>query len=275
MLETYKKIKKQLKEKYRYCNLYVKNLPDNFDDMKLCSLFSPYGKIISAKTVRKDFYQSYLGINRFVKVFGYVCFTESRSAKEAKTILNGSSQFKNFQNLKNLYVDYHQYKTDRVEILKLSQLNQLNTVRKTEGYKGNNAFIGNEMVNNNMLIKQMQMEGCKNYILFHLVKPQFMNFSNNLRTFPPQEAQARYIKQYPMNYQQLNYSQQPIINRNIQINKNIVGQTPSNSIKSYQVQNTSDFPDLTKMDSIAKRDYFGEILYDKISSNPNFASFSK
>jgi len=70
----YEKIKKIIKEKYRFCNLYVKNLPDNYDDIALRRLFEPYGDIKSCKTIRKETHTMYLGLRRLVRVFGYVCF---------------------------------------------------------------------------------------------------------------------------------------------------------------------------------------------------------
>jgi len=148
--QVYDRIKKLIKTKYRYCNLYVKNLPDNYDDELLKEMFSKYGKIRSAKTVRKELYQSYLGIKRSVKVCGFVCFENAESAKTAKDALNNQPQF---TNLPKLFVDYHQNKYDRAEILKLKQIHQI--------HKGGNK--NQEMHNQNMVIKQMQMGGRKYY----------------------------------------------------------------------------------------------------------------
>ena len=111
-------------------------------------MFSKYGKIRSAKTVRKELYQSYLGIKRSVKVCGFVCFENAESAKAAKDALNNQPQF---TNLPKLFVDYHQNKYDRAEILKLKQIHQI--------HKGGNK--NQEMHNQNMVIKQMQMGGRK------------------------------------------------------------------------------------------------------------------
>jgi RNA recognition motif-containing protein len=126
----------------------VKNLPDNYDDELLRELFEKYGKLRSVKTVRKELFQSYLGITRSMKVCGYVCFQDAESAKEAKTALNMSAQF---PNLSKLFVDYHQSKQDRAELLKLKQINQI--------HKGGNKM--QEMNNQNMVIRQMQMGGRK------------------------------------------------------------------------------------------------------------------
>ena len=114
-------------------------------------MFEKFGKIRSAKTVRKELYQSYLGIKRSVKVCGFVCFNDAESAKAAKDSLNNTTPFTNMSN--KLFVDFHQNKFDRAEILKLKQIHQI--------HKGGNK--NQEMYNQNMVIKQMQMGGCKFY----------------------------------------------------------------------------------------------------------------
>ncbi len=116
--QLYEKIKKQIKDKYRFCNLYVKNLPDSFDEENLRMLFSKYGEIRSCKTVRKEIYSSYLGIKRSVKVFGYVCFYDAAHAREAKIQLHFSQIGNN-----KLFVDYHQSKSERNDYLKLKMIN--------------------------------------------------------------------------------------------------------------------------------------------------------
>lgn len=117
--KLYEKIKKLIKEKYKFCNLYVKNLPDDFDDNKLRELFEQYGSIKSCKTIKKDLTSSYLGIKRSVKVFGYVCFNDKESAHLAKKALEGKIVGNN-----KLYVDYHQSKAERNEFLKLNMINK-------------------------------------------------------------------------------------------------------------------------------------------------------
>ena len=116
----YDKIKKQVKEKYRFCNLYIKNLPDNFDENNLREMFSKYGEIRSCKTVRKELYSSYLGIKRSVKVFGYVCYFDAGHARDAKANLHGTQLGGNTR----LFVDYHQTKSERNDYLKLKMINQ-------------------------------------------------------------------------------------------------------------------------------------------------------
>jgi len=119
----YEKIKKSIKEKYKFCNLYIKNLPDSFDDEALRKLFAPYGEIRSCKTVRKELFTSYLGIKRSVKIFGFVCFFDKEQAREAKQKLNGHQLSTSGP---KLFVDYHQNKQERNEFLKLKFMNQTN-----------------------------------------------------------------------------------------------------------------------------------------------------
>ena len=114
-------LKKKIKEKYKFCNLYVKNLPDDYKDEELKELFGKYGEIRSAKVVKKEMVSNYLGIKRSVKVFGFVCFFEASKAQEAKSKLNGYAL--NTSGPK-LYVDYHQTKQERTEFLKLKLIKE-------------------------------------------------------------------------------------------------------------------------------------------------------
>lgn len=117
----YEKIKKQIKERFKLCNLYIKNLPDHFDDVLLRDLFQPYGEIRSVKTIKKELLTSYLGIKRSVKVFGYVCFNDKKEAHDAKDALQGK-QIGNHNT--KLYVEYHQTKSERHDFLKLNMINK-------------------------------------------------------------------------------------------------------------------------------------------------------
>jgi polyadenylate-binding protein len=119
--QLYEKIKKKIKEKYKFCNLYVKNLSDDYKDEELKELFGKYGEIRSAKVVKKEMVSNYLGIKRSVKVFGFVCFFEASKAQEAKSKLNGYAL--NTSGPK-LYVDYHQTKQERTEFLKLKLIKE-------------------------------------------------------------------------------------------------------------------------------------------------------
>ena len=125
--QLYEKIKKKIKEKYKFCNLYVKNLPSDFTDEKLKELFGKFGKIRSAKVVKKELESHYLVIKKTIKVFGFVCFFEPETAKEAKSKLKDYSITVNGP---KLYVDYHQTKKERTEFLKLKLLKDNNNRNK-------------------------------------------------------------------------------------------------------------------------------------------------
>ena len=112
----YEKIKKKIKEKYKFCNLYIKNLPNDYTDEKLKELFSKFGKIRSAKIVKKEIETFYLVPKKIIRVFGFVCFYEPIQAQEAKKNLKDLSLLGNGP---KLYIDYHQTKKERASFLKL------------------------------------------------------------------------------------------------------------------------------------------------------------
>jgi len=62
-------------DQYAGLNLYVKNLPDPCDDMKLRSLFEPFGNITSAKVMTSQDQKS--------RGFGFVCFETKDMASAA------------------------------------------------------------------------------------------------------------------------------------------------------------------------------------------------
>ena len=119
--QLYEKIKKKIKDKYKFCNLYVKNLPNDFTDEKLKELFGKYGEIRSAKVVKKELETHYLIVKKSVKVFGFVCFFEPAKAQEAKSKLKETTLLVNGP---RLYVDYHQTKQERTEFLKLKLIKE-------------------------------------------------------------------------------------------------------------------------------------------------------
>ena len=65
--QLYEKIKKKIKDKYKFCNLYVKNLPNDFTDEKLKELFGKFGEIRSAKVVKKELDSHYLVVKKKCK----------------------------------------------------------------------------------------------------------------------------------------------------------------------------------------------------------------
>ena len=219
--QLYERIKKQIKDKYRFCNLYVKNLPDNMEDETLRGLFSKFGEIRSVKTVRKELLSSYLGLKRSLKVFGFVCFFEAEKARDAKTNLHG--QVLPGTNSK-LFVDYHQSKQERADYLKLKMMANKN-FKKGE-------FPG---------MRSMPMNNMRNF-------PGQVFGPHMLRKFPPQTAFMK--PNMPMNM-------------------------PMNP--AFQMQNMpmNMINPEVMMDKNARRDYFGERLYTKISSDPRFSSLTE
>jgi len=230
----YEKIKRSIKDKYKFCNLYVKNLPDNFSDEKLRELFAKFGEIRSCKSVKKELFTSYLGIKRSTKVFGYVCFFEPAQAREAKTKLNeslipGTNQ--------KLFVDYHQSKQERGEYLKLKMINQNNKIFNNQ--KGKLGDVPPMMRN----------------------LPQNMRALNSvfgphmLRKFPPQTMFVQPKMSHPNMYPHGQMGQ--------------MGMMPQQQFQQYPNVN------LEGLDKNARRDFFGEKLYTKISSNPQFSSMTE
>lgn len=64
-------------------NVYVASLPSHFDDQQLHNLFSPYGRIISARIMRAK--KSHLS-----KGYGFVMFREASAAEQAIQAVHGS-----------------------------------------------------------------------------------------------------------------------------------------------------------------------------------------
>ena len=174
--QLYENIKKKIKEKYKFCNLYVKNLPNDYTDEKLKDLFGKYGKIRSAKVVKKELESHYLVIKKTVKVFGFVCFFEPETAKEAKTKLKDTSLLVNGP---KLYVDYHQTKKERTEFLKLKLLKDNDNRRNNKP---------NQMFQPGMPVFPQQM----NQFPMMPYRPVMLPFNNQMRPqqmmgMPPQQ----------------------------------------------------------------------------------------
>ena len=170
--------------------MYVKNLPDNFDEEQLKELFSKHGQIRSCKTVRKELLQSYLGIKRSVKVFGYVCYFEASSAQAAKQTLNGQPVF---QNTGKLFVDYHKSKQERAEYLKLKMLNDQKNIKKPVNF-ADFQFPG--------MLPQGLNPGSNFYINFSEKLPDVR--STNVEKIPPSitlyETTNAYESTFPSTY---------------------------------------------------------------------------
>ena len=114
------RLKKKAREKFKYCNLYIKHLPDTFTSDNLKDLFEPFGPIRSAKIIIQGKNDPKLkGVNAKSHVFAFVCFFDPETAKKAKEELNGKPYIKKGP---RLYVDYHQTKKERLEFIKLKMI---------------------------------------------------------------------------------------------------------------------------------------------------------
>lgn len=77
-----KRLRDERAQKYQGINLYVKNLDDSINDVKLADAFAPFGTITSCKVMTDDKGNS--------RGFGFVCLTSADDASKAVTDMNGS-----------------------------------------------------------------------------------------------------------------------------------------------------------------------------------------
>jgi len=114
------RLKRKVRARYKFCNLYVKHLPDDFDKEKLVQMFAQFGPIRSARILRSEASDpKFKFIKRKTRVFAYVCYFDPETAKQAKKKLNGKVYIRNGP---RLFVDYHQTKKERLEFLKLKMM---------------------------------------------------------------------------------------------------------------------------------------------------------
>lgn len=121
------KSKKERGNKYRFTNLYIKNLPDSFGTEKLKELFGKFGKINGHKVAEKE--GKSLG-------FGFVNFEKPEEAAAAIEALNGKEIGD-----KKLYVARHQKRDERERELR-AKFEQRKYERQKQ-YVGVNLFIKN------------------------------------------------------------------------------------------------------------------------------------
>jgi hypothetical protein len=87
--QLYERIKKRIKDKYKFCNLYVKNLPNDYTDEKLKELFGQFGKIRSAKVVKKELESHYLVIKKNCESFWICVFLRARNSQRSQDKIKG------------------------------------------------------------------------------------------------------------------------------------------------------------------------------------------
>jgi len=111
----------------KFTNVYVKNLPENFDDPKLGELFKEYGSIKSAVVMRT---------NENSKGFGFINFEDADQAEKAVQEFNGKTI-----DGKALYCSRAQKKAEREVELK-QKFEQLRNEQLAR-YQGVNLYIKN------------------------------------------------------------------------------------------------------------------------------------
>merc|ERR1711976_779691 len=106
----------------RFTNVYVKNICEEYDDVKLTEMFSKYGKISSVKVMKSEDGKS--------KGFGFVSFESPEEASKACDELNGSDI-----EGKTVYVGRAQKKAERqaelkkkFEAIKMERMNRFQGV---------------------------------------------------------------------------------------------------------------------------------------------------
>jgi RNA recognition motif-containing protein len=110
-----KEEQKELMRERRYqmhkdCNLYVKNIPKDYDDAMLKKVFEPFGKVISARVMLETRQEKRTGrVMWKSKGFGFVCLSNPEEAKKALTAFNNGYKIKNF----NLVVAMAEKKEER------------------------------------------------------------------------------------------------------------------------------------------------------------------
>ena len=201
-------------------------------------MFEKYGKIRSCKTVRKELLQSYLGVKRSVKVFGFVCFFESEHARDAKKDLNE----REINNKLKLFVDYHQSKREREEILKLKMLNQSQKIMQRQ-----------MMINSPSNLQDMPFPGMIRNL--GIVQGNFFG-QQMLRKFPQNAGFPR--PQVP----NMGFNNNNFVNPNL------------NNMNNNNNNNNRNTIDIGMMDKTTKTEFFGEKLFNKISTNQSFIKFS-
>ena len=232
----YERIKRKIKEKYKFCNLYVKNLPSDFTNQKLVELFGKYGSIRSAKIVKNEISSNFLFAKKTIRVFAYVCYYEPSKAQEAKQELKNKALTINGP---RLYVDYHQTKEERTQFLKLRLIK--------ESEKRRNMLFQNPQNFRNMAI---------------------VPNAAGIRSFPRGMA--------PVNMNINMQRRMPFLGVRVNLNNNqpqpqphpLPLPQPQPPLQSQQSQS-----DEKNMDKNARTDYYGEKIYEKIAKDEKFTAY--
>lgn len=131
---SYEAAKNEKLSKFQGVNLYLKNIPEEFDDERLREEFSPFGTITSLKIMRAP-----SGVSRG---FGFVCYSSPDEANKAVAEMNGK-----MMDNKPLYVALAQRKEARRQQLEaqIMQRNQLRLQQQAAAAGGMPGYPGQPM----------------------------------------------------------------------------------------------------------------------------------
>lgn len=131
---SYEAAKNEKLSKFEGVNLYLKNIPEEYDDERLREEFAPFGTITSCKIMRAP-----SGVSRG---FGFVCYSAPDEANKAVAEMNG----KMLDN-KPLYVALAQRKEARRQQLEaqIMQRNQLRLQQQAAAAGGMPGYPGQPM----------------------------------------------------------------------------------------------------------------------------------
>ncbi|UZJ54289.1 hypothetical protein CBS101457_003609 [Exobasidium rhododendri] len=131
---SYEAAKNEKLSKSEGVNLYLKNIPEEFDDERLREEFSPFGTITSCKIMRAP-----SGVSRG---FGFVCYAAPDEANKAVAEMNGK-----MMDSKPLYVALAQRKDARRQQLEaqIMQRNQLRLQQQAASSGGMPGYPGQPM----------------------------------------------------------------------------------------------------------------------------------
>lgn len=143
----------------KFTNVYIKNLPTEFNDDDLRQKFAPFGEITSAVVMRD--------VNGVSKCFGFVNFEKPECAIEAVKKANGKAI-----NDKTLYVGRAQKKAERQAELKI-KFEQASRDKKVDKPNGINLYLKNidDSINDeglkNLFEEFGQVDSCKVLLLLY------------------------------------------------------------------------------------------------------------
>ena len=243
-----------LNYQYQLCNLHIRNIPLTAKEEDLEKTFSKYGKIRSIKIERykleKNDENSYKEIPKS-KGFGYVCFENQESAKNAMIALNGKylPSFESWN--RPLLIEYFMPKAERQMI-------------------NNNNFIGNRLF---FYSQPMIIRGYNGNRGYNNKRGRYKNnyYQNRNNNYGKNKNYNNNKGNY--NYKENNYNNK---NNKSNINNNDNNKENNNKKNNEDVSNIvkneiKDF-DLESFNKIQseedKREFLGEQIFKAIENSP-------